>query len=128
MSKLQNQQKPSRSLWPKVGYTLLVAALVFVALLIYSNIQVESQAAEQREIRQQQEAQDKADEAAAAAEEEDKKQEAEYLKCQVEAEQSFIAARDQIPSGYSTSQHIQMLQTLEQKRSTDLDNCDRRKG
>ena len=127
MNKLQKQRNPPRAFWSNVGYVLLLAVLVYGALFIYSNIRAESQAEQQREIRQQQEGQDQV-EAAEADKEEEKKREADYLRCQVEAEQVFIAARDQIPTEYSTSQHIQMLQTLEQKRSTDLDNCDRRKG
>lgn len=105
---------------------LLAVALGFGGYLVYSHAQTESLAEQQRESRQQQQDQEKAAEESAIAEEEEKRQEVEYLKCQVEAEKAFVAARDQIPAGYSTSQHIQMLQTLEQKRSTDLDNCDRR--
>lgn len=128
MNKLRKQANPLRSFSLTVGYLLLGAALAFVAFLVYSSIQAESQAEQQRELRQQQDTQEQAEEAAAAAKEEEKRREIEYLKCQVKAEQSFISLRDQIPAGYSTSQRIQMLQTLEQKRSTDLENCDRRKG
>lgn len=122
-----NKQKSTKAnkILPNIGYVLLVVALGFGGYLVYSHIQAESLAEQQRESRQQQQDQEKAAEESAIAEEEEKRQEVEYLKCQVEAEKAFVTARDQIPTGYSTTQHIQMLQALEQKRSTDLDNCDR---
>lgn len=127
MKKLQRQQQGStKTFWSRISYILIGVALLFGGYLIYSSIQAEKLAEQQREVRQQQQDQEKAEEEAMLAEDEENKQEVEYLKCQIEAEKVFIAARDQIPTGYSTSQHIQMLQTLEQKRSTDLDNCDRR--
>ncbi len=123
-----NKQKSTKTnnILSNIGYVLLVVALGLGGYLVYSHIQAESLAEQQRESRQQQQDQEKAAKESAVAEEEEKRQEVEYLKCQVEAEKAFVAARDQIPAGYSTSQHIQMLQALEQKRSTDLDNCDRR--
>ena len=123
-----NKQKSTKTnnILSNIGYVLLVVALGLGGYLVYSHIQAESLAEQQRESRQQQQDQEKAAEESAVAEEEEKRQEVEYLKWQVEAEKAFVAARDQIPAGYSTGQHIQMLQALEQKRSTDLDNCDRR--
>lgn len=125
MARLQRQNNSTRSLWTTLGYTLLAAAILLGGYLVYSSVRADSIADQQREARQQQEAREQSEKAEAIAENEKKAQEIEYLKCQVRAEQAFIDARDQIPTGYSTSQHIQMLQTLEQKRSTDLDNCDR---
>ena len=125
MKKSQNNHNTNRSLWTNVISMFLAAALLFVGYMIYTDIQARSSADQQRTLRQQQEAQEQASESTAATEEEENRQQVEYLKCQVEAEKTFIAGRDQIPTGYSTSQHILMLQTLEQKRSTDLDNCDR---
>lgn len=122
-----NKQKSAKvnKLLSNVGYALIAAVLGLGGYLVYSHVRAESSAEQQRESRQQRQDQEKAAEESAIAEEEEKRQEVEYLKCQVEAEKAFIDARDQIPAGYSTSQHIQMLQTLEQKRSTNLDNCDR---
>jgi Tfp pilus assembly protein PilO len=109
--------------------TLVLIGVVFViALLISAAASVTNDQAEQEAARQaqQQQLQEQAEkEAAAAAHEEEMKQKLEFLECQIAAEEAFTAAQSQIPTGYSTAEHIQMLHTLEQKRSTDLTNCDR---
>jgi uncharacterized protein HemX len=122
-----NKQKSTKAnkILLNIGYVLLAVALGLGGYLACSYVQAESSIEQRRESRQQQQDQNKAAEESAIAEEEEKRQELEYLRCQVEVEKAFIATRDQIPAGYSTSQHLQMLQALEQKRSTDLDNCDR---
>lgn len=121
MKKLEKHKSPISTFLINIGY-MVIGAAIFLGgyYVIRSSVQPEQQVAPQQT--QEQPAQE------AAAKEEEQKQKVEYLECQIAAEKTFLAARDQIPAGYSTSQHIQMLQTLEQKRSTDLDNCDRRKN
>lgn len=118
MKKLEKHKSPTSTFLLNVGY-MLVAAAIFLGVyyVVQSGAQPEQQAVPQQ-AREQPEQE-------VAADEEEQKQKVKYLECQIAAEKAFLAARDQIPTGYSTSQHIQMLQALEQKRSTDLDNCDR---
>lgn len=118
MKKLEKHKSPVSTFLLNVGY-MLAAAAIFLG--VYYVVQSGAQP-EQQVIQQQTQEQPEQE---VAIDEEEQKQKVEYLECQIAAEKAFLAARDQIPAGYSTSQHIQMLQTLEQKRSTDLDNCDR---
>ncbi len=117
MKKLEKHKSPASTFLLNVGYIMLVAAAIFLG--VYYVVRPGMQQAIPPQQAQEQPEQE------VATDEEDQEQKVKYLECQIAAEKAFLAARDQIPAGYSTSQHIQMLQTLEQKRSTDLDNCDR---
>ncbi len=120
MKKLEKHKNPVSTFLINVGYMLIAAAIFLgVYYVVRSDVQQEQQTVPQQ-VQEQPEQE-------VVADEEEQKQKVEYLECQIAAEKAFLAARDQIPAGYSTSQHIQMLQTLEQKRSTDLNNCDRQR-